>query len=252
MSGLDYVQELHNKSKKLKEIQFKDRAELFDWMENNGRTNASSNSHWHKLQYRSKIGFNAVTERLYVAGSENTYSDKDADWNPNEFFVIERFDGYKLAYDAWSFKSFILEIANRFYKGETSACLDYPVNARGEIVLDKWGGRWGMNIIIEDNKMAKRIHSPRIMDVINYINDSRREDFKGVIKNRNVHIIDRETNMLKKDFYNLIVKLRMLGIPFMAVDLNTIAVLDNDGCTISLYTRQKEIYYQGEYNRYHG
>jgi hypothetical protein len=46
--------------------------------------------------------------------------------------------------------------------------------------------------------------------------------------------------MLKVDFESLLKKLKLIGVPYMLVDLNTIATCQNDN-KLRLYTRQKSI-----------
>jgi hypothetical protein len=143
--------------------------------------------------------------------------------NAHTFYLIERFDGFKFIIPEERMGWLLYEV---FCECIINAATDRKDGNPCVTITDKWD-------------IPKRNYLPSIYDIRSCIVHSKNELLKQLLYDFD-DIVIAKTKMLKADFENMIPKLKIAGIPYMMVELNTIATVKPNSKSIMLYTRQKD------------
>jgi hypothetical protein len=197
-----------NLSHHITDLVFKDYTEFNAW----GIKNNVSG-----VQYEQLTGFNKVTHRILI-------SEYDA-----YYYILRRFDGYTFSFNEMQLVNNALEADSVSFGQIANVTLRQGIDNKGRDFI---------NLYIVDNRINTRTYIPALTSINSYIAKSK-SDVIGLLAIEYSNYKVAKTKMTKQEFVGLQAKLNMSGVPSMVVDLNTLAIVQNN--KILIYTRQKGI-----------
>jgi hypothetical protein len=212
---------IHNESREINRVRFKDRPEIFNWFKEN---------HIHyiadKEAYQGVIGYNKVTHEIVAGNYDFTY------------YIIERFDGYKAAFSNSTFG----EIARNTERHDNSEGKIVNIQTSVHHKPDGWYD--GTDIVIKDvSEISKQYYMPQVRGIIMYIIENNTGYLRDAVEDETADLTIGKAGMSEVELSNIESKLKMLGFPYMLVDLNTIATAKKDSHDVIIYTKQKNVIY---------
>jgi hypothetical protein len=214
-----------------------------------------------KVQYFTEYDISAISDRPEYKNLETVLCDSDKVFgynrviavvditkNSERFYIFERFDGKRFIIT--SYQDMI-----KLYQKEDTLFGDI-VNIE---IHNKKEGTDKVKIL-DHHCIPLKKYCPTITGITKYIeheyytSTERNTAFKIFYKPFCVNhdtVFNIKSNTSLEDINNMRSKLKLLGVPNILVDINTVAILNNGGKEVILYTAQPNIFATYLYQRVH-
>jgi hypothetical protein len=169
----------------------------------------------------SMTGYNRVTYRFEIGISD--------------YYMIERFDGNRLLFNSYTL-------------GETIENLNDKEVTIVNGYIKEWEELRGRKtfIISDAHEISKEDYIPKVNGMLRYMYNSSASNFKKAatcVDCEEAELVVGKVGMTESEYRGLLPKLKMIGVPYMLVDINTVATLKRDSNDIVIYTMRKNIEY---------
>jgi hypothetical protein len=195
---------IKNESTDIRRIRFRDKDRLEAWMKENNIEEQDILSH-HILGYNRIVYDITIDDGVY------------------KYVVIERFDG---RVDLISSNN-IDKLIEYSYRNKCGMVANAEVQKGASDIIK--------TVLLTDDRLSTEDYIPSKSGILYYLHQADVSLWKEVKQN----IETKETCMNEQQYQGLLAKLKMIGTPYILVDINTILIKSNGKAL--LYTKQKDI-----------